>query len=408
MMKDMTIHKDKFGNLRTGNYRHVRFVYDGPAYKGEQVVLENVGFRTKGNSSRAYPQVGGKYHRVHWKLKFNDDQQFASLSSLILRHNRGDASQIREMYTYDLFNRAGVYALKTAPARLYFRIKEDNGLESLVYYGVYTICEPIDKEFLTKRFSKKDNDGNLYKCRKREEYHKGAASLGRIYDNRMVGVKDWENNYTPSYDLQTNEDGADHSVLYDFIDNLNSREGDQLHEFLKDHVKVDMFIRFLAMQKLVGATDDYLTNSNNFMIYFDDDQELTFIPLDYDNCLGRGWVPFDTARSGIYDMTYREEPVLATKILLFDKYRRKYEQYLREFITPENKLFVYSDYERRFNELKSLYTHRSNGDNHNYLKNDTVGGHEMVKESEVSDYFHARTRSVLSQLNLGLEGYEVH
>jgi len=223
----------------------------------------------------------------------------------------------------------------------------------------------------------------------------------------MVGVKDWKIDYTPSYDLQTNEDEADHRVLFDFVENLNSLEGDRLHEFLKDHVHVDAFIRFLAMQKLVGATDEYLTNANNFMIYFDDDDELTFIPLDYDNCLGRGWTPFDTARSGIYDLKYREEPVLATKVLSFEDFRVKYEGYLREFITPASKLFVYSDYERRYNRLHDLYTHHSNGEDHDYLSNHTVSGHEMANEPEVSDYFHARTRSVLRQLGLDFDGYEV-
>lgn len=410
MMKDMTDHKEKFGNLRTGNYRQATFVYDGPAYGGKQVVLEKVGFRTKGNSSRAYPQdLDGNYHRVHWKVKFdefNDDQEFGSLGSLILRHNSGDKSQIREMYAYDLFNRAGVYTSKTAPARLYFRINEGNGSESLVYYGVYTILEPVDKKFLTKAFGKKDNDGNLYKCRRREEYHRGAASLGKISDDKMVGIKDWTRDYTPSYDLQTNEDEADHRVLFQFIDNLNSLEGDQLYEFLEDHVHMDMLIRFLAMQKLVGTTDEYLTNGNNFMIYFDDDDKLTFIPLDYDNCLGRGWTPFDTARSNIYEMTYRDEPVLATKSLSFGKYRREYEEYLRKFITPANNLFVYGDYKMRYDRLNDLYTHRSNGEFHDYLQNNTISGHEMVNESEVGDYFHARTRSVLRQLGLSFDGYE--
>jgi len=410
MMKDMTTHKERFGNLRTGNYREASFVYDGPAYGGKQVVLGKVGLRTKGNSSRAYPQdLNGNYHRVHWKVKFDEpdhNQNFASLDSIILRHNSGDRSQMRELYVYDLFNRAGVYAPKTAPARLYFRITENDASESLVYYGIYTILEPVDKNFLTKRFGKKDNDGNLYKCRKREEYQRGAASLGRISDKRMVGSKDWKKNYTPSYDLQTNEDEADHRVLFDFIDNLNSLEGDRLKKFLEDHIHVDMFIRFLAMQKLVGATDEYLTNGNNFMIYFDEDEELTFIPLDYDNCLGRGWTPFDTARSNIYEMTFREEPVLATKVLSFDKFKRQYEEYLRKFITPENGLFVYSDYKKRYDRLNKIYTHRINGESHDYLRNDTVSEHEMVNESEVKDYFHARTRSVLRQLGLSFHGYE--
>jgi|GEM_PF-3583889 len=401
MMADMTAHKEAFGNLKTGNYRKATFVYDGPAYGGQQVVLRDVGFRTTGNASRAYPQRDGKYQRVHWKINFDEyskDAEFASLTSLILRHNRNDDSQVRELYVYDLLNRAGVRTCKTAPTRLYFKITESDGSACLVYYGVYTIIEPVDKRFLTKVFGKQDNDGNLYKCRKREEYRRGGASLGRISDPRMVGVNDWKTNYTPSYDLQTNTDRPDHGVLYDFIDQLNSLKDDQLHDFLENRVRVDAFLRFLAMQKLLGATDEYLTNSNNFMIYFDEDGRLTFIPLDYDNCLGEAWCPFDTARSGIYDMVFRDDPVLATKLLSFADYRRKYREYLRDFMHPENKLFVLSDYDRRFEQSRLLYA--------DHLRNDTASAHEMKRSTRVRDHFQARTRSVLRQLGSSFEGYE--
>ncbi len=70
-----------------------------------------------------------------------------------------DPTQLREMFSYDLFTRAGCFTSKTGSARLFITI---DGVRK--YFGVYGLQEPIDKSFLTKRYSKDRNDGNLYKC----------------------------------------------------------------------------------------------------------------------------------------------------------------------------------------------------------------------------------------------------
>ena len=180
-MKDYAA-DDFMGLPRTGNYRKVTFIYKGPA---GDTTIEEVGFRTKGNVSRVIPQDDdGNFHRSHFKVKFNKtfdqekgtkeyeerrDRRFYRLRSLTLRwHMSGspsmnnveeDVSQIRELYCYDLLRKAGVYTSKTGSARLTITIGGEKH-----YFGIYTIMEPMDKSFLTKRYGKDKNDGNLYKC----------------------------------------------------------------------------------------------------------------------------------------------------------------------------------------------------------------------------------------------------
>ncbi|MDY6861822.1 MAG: CotH kinase family protein, partial [Thermodesulfobacteriota bacterium] len=228
-MKDYA-EDDWNGLMRTGNYRKADLIYKGPA---GDTIIEDVGFRTKGNVSRVIPQDdNGNFHRSHFKVKFDKtfdiqkgtdeyeerkERRFCELKSLNLRwHMSGspkmgmgideDTSQIRELYCYDLLNKAGIYTSKTGSARLAINIDGEKH-----YFGIYTIMEPVDKLFLTKRFGTKKNDGNLYKCLLGDS---GPASLEPTGDHvnfffreeRIIGVEDWESHYRPTYDLKTNED----------------------------------------------------------------------------------------------------------------------------------------------------------------------------------------------------------
>ena len=158
---------------RTGNYRKATFIYKGAA---GDTTIEEVGFRTKGNVSRVIPQDdNGDFHRTHFKVKFDKifdleegtveyeerkDRRFCTLATLNFRwHMSGsasegmavdeDISQIRELYCYDLLNRAGVYTSRTGSARLTITIAGEKH-----YFGIYTITEPVDKRFLTKKIWK--------------------------------------------------------------------------------------------------------------------------------------------------------------------------------------------------------------------------------------------------------------
>jgi hypothetical protein len=428
------------GKGLTGNYRKATFIYRGPA--GDAVIQE-VGFRTKGRSTRPIPEeIWGFFHKAHFRVRFNEvfdqkegteeyearrDRRFASLRTLELRMHlqdiRWDNSQIRELYCYDLMNRAGVYTSRTGSARLTITI---DGEEQ--YFGIYTMIETIDQSFLTKRYGRANDDGNLYKCSLGDS---GPATLEPIdekfTDNpifpeeKVIGVKDWKTHYRPTYDLKTNEDAADHTELLRFIDNLNSLSGAELRDYLDENFEVDRFLRYQAMNMLIGKWDDYWAIGNNYYLYFSNDGKIEFMPNDYDMALGGGLMLFDTASIGIYEWGNRCQFVLqllvpempksalneccdyhsplVEKIFEIDEYRARYEHYLKEFITPANKLFVYSEYEKKFNMLYELYSP--------YLDNDMDEGEKMVNDERTREYFLKKTESIIEQLGLNEQDYEL-
>ncbi|MBN1384402.1 MAG: CotH kinase family protein [Elusimicrobia bacterium] len=367
-------------NLRTDKYRKARFICRGPMGK---VVIEDVGFRIRGGTSRRTPQEGnGKFQKAHFKIKFDctfdmkkgseeykkrGKREFANMRALNLKWVReneiyqpngeiviSDKTQIRELYSYVLLNRAGVITSKAGSAALKITV---NGVTH--DFGIYTIIEPIDKRFLAKRFGKDQNKGNLYKCL----WWKWNAPLEPIRDSGLVGIKDAERQYLPVYDLKTNKKSPNHSVLHDFIKNLNSLSGTAFVNYMDTHFEVDRFLRYLAINFLVGNPDDYRGLAQNYYLYFNNKGKIEFIPFDYDHCFGAEWnQKMETL--GIYEkMSYprewdnfgsRKRP-LVDKMFQIQKYRNKYEEYLKKFIDPETGIFTYKDFKKTFDMLYPVY-----------------------------------------------------
>jgi len=436
---------DPSGLPLTGNYRKATFIYSGLA---GNAVIEEVGFRTKGHINRPYPQDEyGNLHKAHFKIKFNERfeqeegtpeweerraRRFAGLEELELRMNTHnavlstlwDTSQMREIYGYEMMRRAGVNCSRVGSAGLWITIGGQKH-----YFGIYTIIEPVDKIFLTKRYGTAANDGNLYKCLWGDS---GPANLGPIDDPnnfqhplagdpRIIGVKDWESHYRPTYDLKTNKDNPDHTPLLDFIDNLNTLSGTDFKEHIDANFEVDRFLRYLAMNVLLGKWDDYWSIGNNYYLYFNNDGKIEYFPSDFDMMLGEGFALFDTFNIGIYDWGNHNRELLQVlapwitedfldqyasfeyplveKMFEIDEYRQTYEYYLAEFMKPENNLFTFTEYERIFNLLQPVYTP--------YLDNDMDEGEDMFISDIARMYFYGRTMSIIEQLGLDEDDYEL-
>ncbi|HDP74560.1 MAG TPA: hypothetical protein ENN49_01570 [Bacteroidales bacterium] len=112
-------------------------------------VIENVGFRLKGNTSR--------YAKKKWfKVSFNTFEPGKKLKGnekLNLNGEHNDPSIIRSKLVWDLMNGIGLPAPRANHVRFYTNNQ---------YYGLYINVEHIDENFVKARFG--NNDGNLFKC----------------------------------------------------------------------------------------------------------------------------------------------------------------------------------------------------------------------------------------------------
>ncbi len=408
IITDMKVYSIIDDRMRTGNFRKADLVYED---RDGTFTLTDVGIRTKGNTTRILPQEGNNYHRANFKIKFNmtsneeqEDEEnndnkgrkYAGLDSIILKACMNDSSYVHEKFAYDLLARAGAKAPVVTTIRLVFDIDGE-----IVDYGIYTMIEPIDDEFIKRRYEVSESIGNLYKCLW-QSY--GPATLTPIRDMKAIGVKDWTKNYRPAYDLKTNKKEQNHSALTNFIYQLNTLNGEELKVWLDENFEVDSFLSYLACNLLVGMPDDYWAMGNNYYLYFNNTGKIEFIPYDYDHCLASGW---DGTYFGGYEGIARSDILewkdlaafmtgenldrpLVEKILSIDEYRAKYFALLEELINPENKMFSYESFLSLYNNTNRLYGA--------YINNDT----DEVQRMELTNekwYFEEKIESVKSQLD---------
>ena len=206
---------DKYGVYRNSRNVKADFVYkeDGVTKKE----LTNIGFRTNGNGSKLglvnYDPLTNYVNLNNFKLKFsetfndelieNDNRSLFGMERLNLKFNKTAVKQnsevssyINEVMGYLTYNEAGVIAPLASNVNLALIV--DN---KYINMGIYTMIENIDQQFINKRFSKQENDGNLYKCL----YRNGIFADLSYYDNLNIGIKDEERNIYPTYDLKTNK-----------------------------------------------------------------------------------------------------------------------------------------------------------------------------------------------------------
>ncbi len=407
---------------RTDHYREADFIYRRS--DGTEVKLTRVGIRSRGNESRRLPYQNGRYYKSHFKVKFDetfemptDDpaaaalskRRFAGLKALNFKWSRyntwdtyANRSKINELFSYSLLDEIGVNVPRMSMGTLKFRIA---GTE--VNYGLYGIVEPVDKPFLKRQFGA--SDGDLYKCLYLE-LDKGPDLTEESLAGSHVGVKDVDTNYRPIYDLQTNETTSDHSALKGFVHQLNTLEGQQFVDYMDANFEVDRFIRYLAMGIYINNLDDYRFLANNYYLFFNTAGKAELIPYDFDISLGTNWHGDMGYDAFINEDIFNTKNLpaawgdnsprpLVDKVLLVEKYREQYVKYLKDYINPASKLFLFSEYRTKFDQLFALYGNKTT--------NDTVDLDPMGLAGYEQKYFFDKTKNVLDQLQLGYSGYEV-
>ncbi len=406
LIQDMKNYGETDERMRTGAFFRADLVYEDEL---GSMAIKDVGFRTRGNTTRSIPEDEEGYQRAHFALKFDEtfglkpgtpeykalkSREFCELEGLDLKWNLWtDKSHIRELYCYDCLNAAGITAPEVSLAALKIVIGGEE-----VKYGVYTIVEPIDKTFLTKRCGKRGNDGNLYKCL----WENTCATLQSGYPADAIGIKDWQANYRPAYDLKTNKDAPDTYDIKAFIKSINTLTGEDFKSYIEKNFKVDCFLRLLAMNALLGACDDYRTMGNNYYLYFSNIGRAEMLPYDYDACLGGGWAGephwsvkgiaaadiyewFDLSEAFLGDEVSRP---LLDKILAIEEYAERYEYYLGAFI--DEGIFSYEKFEAKFKALKELYEP--------YVSSDTDDHGEQMELTNEQWYFKTKIATVKKQL----------
>ena len=359
----------------TDTYIHCDAQFDS---KGESHNFEDAGLRLRGNTSRRRPEGNGgekhkrdnaDWHHCHFMLnlrKFQKDDahELHNVRKIHLKWHKDDRAYCREIYSYDLFRRFGIWtAAYSSYCRLWIHVEGD---KEAAYYGVYEMIEAIDDKYVKKRKSLfGDHNHNLWKCR-------WGATLNYNDINHATIYYDDDSGSDYTYELKSNTDNfaAAREQLIEFSRNLTQRKGQDFHDWIASVCDVRLLLRTYAVNVALGMWDDYWNNCNNYYIYFNssdkNNYKFFFIPYDYDNTLGT------SSHCGVQDDAARQDPLrwgdtgknpLIGKLLEFDDYRAIYVEALNELIAPENNLFYWEASVARINAWHAMIS--------DYVENDT-------------------------------------
>lgn len=239
------------------------------------VAIPSVGIRKKGFYG-SLDEV-----RPSLKIKFDEyteQEPIQGLNRLTLNNNKQDASQMSQLLAYRIFNDAGVAAPRCSLAKVTV-----NG----EYLGIYSNVESIKKPFLQDRFGRQ---------------------IGQLYEGTVV-------DFHPQAlgKLEAKNDKAEESLhKVERLAELLATEGELPIDQVGALVDLDQFLKFWAVESLLGFWDGYTQDQNNFFVYEDSATgKFCFIPWGADVCFTTGGGPL----AGVGGGGDRSEAIYAQAIL---------------------------------------------------------------------------------------------
>ncbi len=273
-------------------------------------VLDSVGFRLRGNTSRYSAK---KSFKVSINA-FEKGRDYKGLEKWNLNGEHNDPSIIRSKIAWDLMLQAGAVSARSNHFELYV-----NG----EYKGLYIHVEHIDEEFVEERFGNKD--GNLYKCL-------WPADLN--YLGADPDLYKFDNFGRRAYELKRNEELDDYSDLAHFIDILNNTPNSTFQEEIEKVFDVESYLRALAVEVLVGHWDNYGFNQNNYYLYHNTaDEKFYYIPYDLDNTFGVDWFDIRADQNVFIWFDPASHRPLTRRIIEVQEYRDRFSQIMRSILT---------------------------------------------------------------------------
>lgn len=269
------------------------------------LTLDSIGFRARGNTSLAS-------QKKSFKIDFNrflPGQKFEGLEEINLNGEHNDVSIMRAFLAQHLLRSAGLPSSRTSYVELYVNNE---------YKGLYLNSEHLDDEFLDLRFPGQAN-GNLWKC---------------AYGADLTWWGANPNNYQQVYELKTNKDSADYSALVHLIDVLNNTPANQFVCAIQEVLDVDLFLRNIALEILMGQWDGYAYNKNNFYLYQrEGDGKFVYLSYDLDNTFGIDWFNINWAQRNIYAWSPSNQArPLYTKLLAVPYFKDRFTFHLNDIL----------------------------------------------------------------------------
>ena len=267
-----------------------RYTYFPATVKVDGRVLAKAAIRKKGFFGSMDPD------RPSLKVKLDtaDQKLMGGLEKLTLNNNKQDRSLASQFLAYRLFAAAGLPAPRSSLA-----LVSVNG-QSL---GVYTHLESVDEPFLSARFGR--DTGHLYE----------GVFPTDFFEDRIARFEGKQKGPDDRDDLRQ-------------IANILANPGADYVTRLAQHIDLEQFVKFWAIESLLGFWDGYANNQNNYYLYHDPrDDRFRFIPWGADMTLAPPFFPGQGGKKSIY-----AKGQLAWQLNQDPQFRQKYHDTLLQLL----------------------------------------------------------------------------
>lgn len=328
---EIEIDQDKWNELRQQTLDFVTVFSKGPitprysyfpaTVKIDGRVLEKAEIRKKGFLG----SMDADRPSLKVKLDSAGQKILGGLEKLTLNNNKQDRSLASQFLAYRLFAAAGLPAPRSS-----FALVSVNGQP----LGVYTHLESVDGPFLSGRFG--SDTGHLYE----------GVFPTDFFDDRIARFEGKQKGRDDRDDLKQ-------------IATILANPGNDYVARLGERIDLDQFVRFWALESLLGFWDGYTNNQNNYYIYHDPrDDRFRFVPWGADMTLAPPFFPGQGGNKSIY-----AKGQLAWQLNQDPRFRQKYHDTLLQLLdTVWNKESLLAELDR-IQELVGNHLHPDQQDN---------------------------------------------
>ena len=231
-------------SLKNDPHKYVR----GVVREGSRV-FSDAGIRLKGSGSfqpiEKKPSLAIKFN------EFISGSKFYGHSKLFLDNSRQDPTFLCEAIGGDIFRAAGV----PAPRHTFAHV-ELNGRD----LGLYVVAEAVNKEFLSKYFSR---------------------TKGNLYEGSNVDI-------TEKLEKDSGDESQDQKDVKALAAAAKEADPATRLKKLNGLLDVDRFVSFTAAEIFTWHRDGYALDRNNYRIYNDPGtNQIVFIPHGFDQLFGK-------------------------------------------------------------------------------------------------------------------------
>ena len=268
------------------------------------ITLQNVAFRTKGNSSLS-DVAKSTSDRYGFKIKtdkYVDDQTINGLNEFVLNACYADSSYLREYLTYEAMYELGGIVPNVAYCNFYI-----NG----ELFGFYLCVESYDDSFIDRITD--DKDACLYKA--------DGENCTLLTSDDASG-----------FDIQEGDDDT-FANIKNLITVLNSTTKNN-KATLESILDVNSVLKAIAVNYVMGNYDSYSgSKAHNYYLLYSDG---VFEYIGWDYNMAFGGFPEDGGKSETLDIsspylsTTAAQRPLFSKLLAIDEYYDIYVGYVKE------------------------------------------------------------------------------